>query len=213
MAEAADQLGIDRFAVVGVSGGSPYALASGYALRDRVTRVGIVVGMAPIEATGMETASAISGPSANRLLRRFQFEMVAYAFKKGREDRFMEQSLSTMGDADRLAMARPEMRDWVIEMMRESLQQGGRAAAHEAGLYRQPWGFDPQQVTVPTHLWYGGADKTVPASAGRWLTNRLPGSDYVLWPEHGHFTWMLGDEAAEVIAATIERHPSAGPGR
>jgi len=208
VAEVADRLGIGRFgrfAVLGVSGGCPYALACGYALGERVTRIGIVVGVAPIEATGMENAAAIAGPSAHGLVRRFQFGMMAYAFKSGREDRFLEQTVATMGDADRSAMERPDMREWFVEMIRESIQQGGRTAAHEAGLYRQAWGFDPQQVTVETRLWYGGADKTVPASAGRWLADRIPGSDYVLWPEHGHLTWIIGDEAAEVVAATAER--------
>jgi pimeloyl-ACP methyl ester carboxylesterase len=202
IAETADLLGIEEFAVLGVSGGCPYALACGYALDDRVTRVGIVVGMAPLEATAMEDASAISGPSAHRLVRRFQFAMMAYGFRKGGEDRFLAQSLTTMGDADREAMERPEMQEWFFEMTREALQQGGGPAAYEAGLYRQPWGFDVQRVTAKTHLWYGGADKTVPAAAGRWLADRLPNSDYVLWPKHGHFTWMLGYEAAEVIATT-----------
>jgi pimeloyl-ACP methyl ester carboxylesterase len=150
----------------------------------------------------MEDASAISGPSTNRLVRRLQFALMAYAFKKGGDDRFLAQSLKTMGDADREAMERPEMQEWFFDMTREALQQGGGPAAHEAGLYRQSWGFEVQRVTVKTHLWYGGADKTVPASAGRWLADRLPDSDYVLWPGHGHFTWMLGHEAAEVVATT-----------
>lgn len=205
VAETADQLGIDRFAVLGVSGGSPYALACGYLLGDRVSRIGIVVGMGPIEATGMANASAVSGPSARKLIRRAQFGMMASAFKRGREDRFIEQSNSTMCDLDRAAMAHPEMRAWMVDMMKESLEQGGRAASYEAGLYRMAWGFKPEQVEVETRLWYGGADKTVPASAGQWLADRIPKSEYVLWPEHGHFTWMISDEAADVIDATAHR--------
>lgn len=207
VAEAADRLGIDRFAVLGVSGGSPYALACGHSMADRVSRLGIVVGMAPIEATGMANASAISGPSARKFVRRFQFGMMAFAFNRGREDRFLEQSNSTMGEADRLAMERPEMRDWMVDMMQESLAQGGRAATYEAGLYRTEWGFKPEEVELETQLWYGGADKTVPASAGLWLADRIPNSSYVVWPEHGHFTWMIGGEAADVVNAMTHREP------
>lgn len=197
---AADRLGIDRFAVLGVSGGSPYALACGHGLDDRVIRVGIVVGVAPIQAPGMKDALAIAGPSAIGLVRRFQFAMMAYGFRKGGEERFLAQSLETMSGADRGAMEDPVLQKWFIDMTRESVQQGGRAAAHEAGLYRRPWGFDVGEVKAETHLWYGGADQTVPASAGRWMADRLPNSTYVLWPQHGHFTWMVGHEAAEVVA-------------
>jgi pimeloyl-ACP methyl ester carboxylesterase len=205
VAEAADKLGIGDFAVLGVSGGCPYALACGYVLGDRVTGIGIVVGMGPLDAVGMEQATGISGPSAVGLIRRLQFGMAAFSFRKGQEVRFVEQSVATMGHADQEVMARPEVREWFTELMRESFQQGGRAAAHEAGLYRRRWGFDPQEIRARTRLWYGGADQTVPSSTGRWLADRIPGSDYTLWPQHGHFSWMINDEAAGVIAATAGR--------
>lgn len=201
VAEAADKLGIGRFAVLGVSGGGPFALACGHLLGDRVTRIGIVAGMAPVDATGMEEATAISGPSSFRVIRRLQFGMAAVAFRKGQEGRFVDQSVASMGAADQQVIGRPEVRQWFTEVMREAFQQGGRAAAHEAGLLRGSWGFDPRQVSAETRYWYGAADETVPASAGRWLADRTPGSAYTLWPHHGHFTWMISDEAAEVVAA------------
>lgn len=208
VAEATDRLDIDRFAVLGVSGGGPFALACAYDLGDRVTSLGIVVGLAPIEAPGMARASAIAGPSAKGPIRRLQFEMAAFAFRKGKGGRFVDQSLATMSTTDRAALARPEMRQWFTETMRESFEQGGHASAHESGLYRRPWGFDTQQVTVKARLWYGGADQTVPASAGRWLAERLPNANYLLWPHHGHFTWMINDEAAEVVTTITQ--PSVG---
>jgi pimeloyl-ACP methyl ester carboxylesterase len=128
--------------------------------------------------------------------------MAAMAFRKGQEARFVEQSVASMGAADQAVMLRPEVREWFTETMRESFEQGGRTASHEAGLYRRRWGFNPQQITAPTRFWYGGADQTVPASAGRWLADRVSGSDFTLWPQHGHFSWMIDDEAADAIAAT-----------
>jgi pimeloyl-ACP methyl ester carboxylesterase len=107
-----------------------------------------------------------------------------------------------MGDADQEIMVRTDVREWFTEVMRESFQQGGRAAAYEAGLYRSDWGFDPGEIKARTRLWYGGADETVPSSAGQWLADRMSGSDYTLWPRHGHFTWMVDDEAADAIVAT-----------
>jgi len=200
VAEVADHLGIGNFAVLGVSGGAPYALACGDALGDRVTSIGVVVGLAPLEATGMESATAISGPSSIGLMRRIQFGMAAFAFRKDQQDRFIEQSIASLGHADQETINRPEVRSWFEEVMREAFTQGGRGAAHEAGLYRESWGFDLARITVDTHLWYGGRDETVPASVGRWLHDRLPESTYAVWPEHGHFTWMCGAESADVVA-------------
>ncbi|NNC92687.1 MAG: alpha/beta hydrolase [Acidimicrobiia bacterium] len=203
VADAADQLKIDRFAVVGVSGGCPYALACGSILGERVTRIGIAVGVGPVEAPGMRDATAIDGPSRIGLIRRLQFGMTAYAFKKGQEDRFFEQTLSSMGGVDKDTMADPAARTWFLEMMRESLEQGGGPSAHEAGLYRKAWGFDLGEISTETLLQYGGADKTVPATAGRWLAEQLPLAHFTLMPEHGHFSWMPTEEAAKLVTAVI----------
>ena len=197
VAEAADQLGIDRFSVIGVSGGGPFALACAHALADRVTSVGIAVGLAPVDATGMDKWA---GPSPNKLIRRIQFGTMSYAFKRGQEDRFLEKAVPQMGEVDARFLETPEARDWFINLTREAFAQGGQAAAHEGGLYRKPWGFDPQQVTQTTRLWYGGADETVPAAVGQWLADRIPNSENVVWPEHGHFSWVASEKAAEVFA-------------
>ncbi len=108
-----------------------------------------------------------------------------------------------MSEPDREVLEQPDVRKWFTKMTREAFVQGGRGAATEAGLYRREWGFDPGDVSVPTRLWYGGADQTVPESAGRWLQDRMSDAELVVWPRHGHLSWMVTDEAAEVIATAV----------
>src|SRR4051794_20731127 len=45
--ELADALGLDRFAVVGVSGGGPYALACARRIPERLTSVAVICGVGP----------------------------------------------------------------------------------------------------------------------------------------------------------------------
>ncbi len=47
--ELADALGIDRFAVVGASGGGPYALACAFAIPNRLTGCAVLSGIAPMD--------------------------------------------------------------------------------------------------------------------------------------------------------------------
>lgn len=54
LAAIADELGIDRFAVTGGSGGGPHALAVAARLPERVTRVACVVGGAPYDAEDLD---------------------------------------------------------------------------------------------------------------------------------------------------------------
>jgi pimeloyl-ACP methyl ester carboxylesterase len=56
----ADALDIDRFAVVGHSGGGPHALACGALLQERVLGVVSVAGMAPFGAEGLDWFAAMS---------------------------------------------------------------------------------------------------------------------------------------------------------
>ena len=49
----ADHLGWMRFALIGVSGGGPYAAACALALPDRLTRVGLVSSVAPLDVPGV----------------------------------------------------------------------------------------------------------------------------------------------------------------
>ncbi len=113
-----------------------------------------------------------------------------------------------MGEADQRAMEQPATRNSFIEMTRGAFTQGGKAGTHEAGLFHQPWGFNPADITVPTHLWYGGADKMVPATTGQWLANCIQESTYTLWPNHGHITWGDSDEAIDVFTAMTARTPA-----
>ncbi|MDA1004205.1 MAG: alpha/beta hydrolase, partial [Chloroflexi bacterium] len=53
VAQLADALGCERFAVVGISGGGPYALSCASALPARVTIAGIVSSPAPFDVPGM----------------------------------------------------------------------------------------------------------------------------------------------------------------
>ncbi len=54
VAAVADALGIDRFAVMGHSGGGPHALACGALLPDRVLAVVAASGPAPYDAAGLD---------------------------------------------------------------------------------------------------------------------------------------------------------------
>src|SRR4051812_23483529 len=57
----ADALGLDRFSVVGGSGGGPHALACGALLAGRVERVACQSSLAPLGASGLTRTQWLSG--------------------------------------------------------------------------------------------------------------------------------------------------------
>ena len=48
--ECADMLGFDRFSVVGVSGGGPYALACAYKMPEKLRKVSVICGLGPLHS-------------------------------------------------------------------------------------------------------------------------------------------------------------------
>ena len=202
VAEAADQLGIDRFAVLGTSGGGPYAMACAVALPERVTQLGLIVGVGPADAPGMDESLILENVSRFGVVRRVQFGMMGYGLNHGGDNQIFDNTIARISEVDRLFLERPENREWFLRMMREALKHGGRAAAHDGKLYLTGWNFDVSRISAPTYLWYGARDETVPARVGEWLADRIPNSRLAVWPEHGHFTWMNTPQAAEAIGIT-----------
>lgn len=68
--QAADALGLGRFGVVGVSAGSPYALACAALLRDRVAGLALVGALAPPDVAALRHEGALGQRAACRALAR-----------------------------------------------------------------------------------------------------------------------------------------------
>jgi pimeloyl-ACP methyl ester carboxylesterase len=48
-----------------------------------------------------------------------------------------------------------------------------------------PWGFDPRQIAVPTHIWVGEDDQHVPPAMARYLAKAIPGAALHVMPGGG----------------------------
>jgi pimeloyl-ACP methyl ester carboxylesterase len=198
LGELADRLGIERFAVLGVSGGGPYALACALRLPARLTRVGLVCGLGPLAATGllreMGWPARVSFGLARRmpLLLRLLYEGLLGPPLRRYPEAAMKLLTVAAPAADREVLARPEVRRILAASIGEAFRPGMRGATWEMGLYGRPWGFAPEEIAVPVRLWHGTADGTVPFSHGRHLAAALPNCRPVFAEGEGHFTLPIG---------------------
>lgn len=171
-----DALGIDAFATVGASGGGPHALACAAIAPDRVTAVATIASLAPRWDTddwfaGMASPDALLTAVIGRAARLSHAEHAE----------FDESSFTD--------------RDWAI-LSAEWAPLGADAQAGSAAgpagesdddvAYVTPWGVDPADVTAPTLLVHGGADRVVPVAHVHALLERIPNADLLLRPRDGH---------------------------
>jgi pimeloyl-ACP methyl ester carboxylesterase len=158
VADVADALGLDRFAVVGHSGGGPHALACAARLAGRVSAVAVAGSLAPFDAPAR---FAELGPMAQTLFESARGEL---------DD--VERGLEPVG-AMFLATAAQSVgalfeghadgfEDTFVADLEDALAPGVGGWADELRALVRPWGFDLADVGAPVSLWYGEDDELSP---------------------------------------------------
>ncbi|MFL6122154.1 alpha/beta fold hydrolase [Actinophytocola sp.] len=189
VAAVADALGIDRFAVMGHSSGGPHALATAASLPGRVLAVVSVAGLAPLGAPGLDWFAGMARGSAAALRAAAQGRAAAREF----HDR-AEFDPETFTPADHAAFDGPW--GWFSEVVGPAVAAGPAAQVDDDLANVGPWGFDPADVSAPTLLLHGDADRMIPASHSVWLAERIPSAELWLRPGEGHISVLNHAEAA-----------------
>ena len=174
-------LEIDRFAVMGHSGGSPHALACAAAMPERVLAVVAVAGLAPYGAEGLDWFAGMA-PSGESSLR---------AALAGRERKERYESSATDGDPGFIPADLEALEGdwaWFGPIVRAGLAGGIGGLIDDDLAYVAPWGFDVAEVTAPTLLLHGTRDRMVPSAHSEWLAAHLPAAEPWLRPDDGHIS-------------------------
>jgi pimeloyl-ACP methyl ester carboxylesterase len=204
VAQLADSLEIERFSVLGWSGGGPYAAACGYLLPDRVRTVGLVSAPAPLTGAPLPDYLRRFDRTAVRAAGTIPWMIRLALWQWGRPQRrdpvrFFEESVAAMIEADRQALAEPQLRSRMIANSAELYRHGGRGMYDEALVLARRWGFDPHDLRVPVHIWHGELDDSVPPSMARYMAQAIPGSRATFYADEGHH--LLYRHWPEILAA------------
>lgn len=203
----ADALELSRFAVLGISGGAPYATAVAAQAGQRVTGLALVSPMGPL--ADLLAAPSARAPEVPFLQRRFFLHLgqrrwlthpVARAIA-GLSQLSSRSLLVTSdllaGQADAAILRDPEVRGRLEAMLADAFRNGGTGGASDLWIYGQPWRVDYSAIVAPSILWQGTADTIVPVLAARYLARVIPGCRYIELPGAGHF-WVIR-HIAEVL--------------
>ncbi|ORY30172.1 Alpha/Beta hydrolase protein [Naematelia encephala] len=214
----AEVMHLDRFAIIGVSGGGPFAVACTHALpRRMLTGVGLFASGAPWAAGAhhMSWTRRIlcwlsnHWPSALGLVIRASASFVKMIMSSGpgvrRLDAFLDKA-GTKEEARRVKNgpllrkeSKEERREYLWKVLAgEPLRQGSDAAVLEARLLSaQDWGFKLEDVDFdPIRIWHGLDDDNSPIAAIRYLANQLPHSELHEFEGDTHYTMFRHLEGA-----------------
>jgi pimeloyl-ACP methyl ester carboxylesterase len=200
VASVADALGIERFAVMGHSGGAAHALACAALLPERVLAAVCVSGLAPYHAQGLDWFAGMGAAGAAQLR----------AAARGRAT--LEEHLASaeydpelFTPADHAALTGGW--SWVLTVVEQAMEGGLGGMVDDDLATVGPWGFNPGQVRPPVLFVHGGQDRMVPSSHGQWLARRTPPAELWVRADDGHVSVL---NAAEAALGWVREHARQG---
>ena len=194
VAAIADALGIDRFAVIGRSGGGPHALACAALMPDRVTEAAVMVGLAPRDAEGLDWFAGMSPANvAAYMVAEFGMEALAARIEphaaaiRADPAANLPFLLSELPASDLQVLANIGVRSMLMANFAEAFKHSAAGWIDDVIAFISPWGFEPSRTTVPVRLWHGDADRFVPLGHARWLAERIAGTTLTIESGAAHF--------------------------
>ncbi|KAF2823440.1 alpha/beta-hydrolase [Ophiobolus disseminans] len=208
----ADHLLIQKFSIVGASGGAPFALAfARYIPKERLQRTTLVCGIGPTESLPYLNWRLMGLTSF--LLKHFATHFLipallgpyinkdAAGLKRTLEDQCTtpkEKALISENGEDGTSLD-----DAVLQYL-EAFKQGSRGCVHDGGLLAREWGFRVDGIDGE-RVWlvHGDRDTHAPVAMARWVDGRLGGgrlrvvqggTHFTVWKECGEevFRWTAG---------------------
>ncbi|MEY2525783.1 MAG: hypothetical protein QOE73_554 [Verrucomicrobiota bacterium] len=206
--QLADHLEIEKFHILAVSGGAPYAFVTAWAMPERVRGIAVVSGAPPIV-----DLSDYSG-----LLKLYRW-MLALHQRRPRLLRklfYVSRPIATLhmpirfrpiflklfypGDA---AVLRD---DAAFEACFESARRAWRGSAEgvltDAQVYAEPWGFRLEDVDVPVRLWHGTQDRAFSIAVAQEVAKRLRNGRARYIENGGHYSTPIRN-VREILADLI----------
>jgi pimeloyl-ACP methyl ester carboxylesterase len=190
-----DALGIDRFAIWGISGGGAHALACASLLPDRVVATASLASPAPHDATGLDYFADMGEENiedaelmlTDATAARAKYRERRLALLTATPDDLLAAYPTLLSAAD-AAVLTGELAEYYAGRDKDSLAPGIEGWWDDSVAMIKPWGFALESICAPVMLWHGREDRFVPFQHGEWLAKHIPGVHPHLTNEDGHLT-------------------------
>ena len=203
--EVAKILNLEKFSVLGVSGGGPYALACARAIPGYLDKVTVACGLGPMDAPNATSGMMLSNrilfsygrffPPLLRLSVSLMVRQLSSKPVKG-----FEKFVKGLPKPDRLVLSGTNAQELVLASAVEGVRQGSKPLLEEIRIYSKFWGFELSDLNIPVSLFQGEVDIDVPASMARYQAELIPNCELNLYPTDGHFS-LLVNHVDEIIAS------------
>ncbi|MFB6724977.1 alpha/beta fold hydrolase [Kribbella sp. NPDC056345] len=220
----ADALGLEQFAVAGMSIGGPYAVACAVRHPDRVTALGVLASPASVPELDPPYHRDDLDPDGQSFFRQLAQSTPEQAIELMRSGFLTYVAQLNPADPDDESLVRRFLAELdphdahvlrgapgAVDGVRLGSDRAIAAAVREAlvnpdgylcdaAISFRAWDFRPEEVRCPTHLWYGERDTNASVRNGHWLAGRIPDATLVVHPETTHLA-VLHEHWPDVLSA------------
>jgi pimeloyl-ACP methyl ester carboxylesterase len=203
----ADSLGIGRFALLGVSGGGPYALACAWRIPQRICGCALVCPLGPVYLESMLAKMNLWARINLGMARRVPYlsQILLGSVTTGLANlwpRYLHtlRKLHANG-ADLAELASSRKRRVLDGAIADAVRGGARGARQDLVLYTRDWSIPLERIELRMDVWHGEEDGIVPLSHSRWYASHLRNAQIHYLPKEGHYSLPM--RHAEEILHTL----------
>lgn len=204
----ADTLGVDKMAVVGLSGGGPYTLGCAAALPERVVAAGVLGGVAPTVGPdaiggGLMALGTVAAPLievAGGPIRLAASTFIRLVRPVAEPAVYLYAAISP--EADRKMLVRPEFKAMFLDDLLNGSRKQLAAPFADIVVFARDWGFRLDEVKVPVRWWHGDRDHIVPFTHGQHVVNGLPDAELYHLPGESHLAGL--GRAEDILSSMLD---------
>ncbi|MHA1977220.1 MAG: alpha/beta hydrolase [Candidatus Hodarchaeales archaeon] len=207
-------LKLEKYALIGGSGGGPYVLACAYKLpQTNIMGSAVVAGLGPYELSkkGMNSRSRNLLFIAKHFPWTFNFlTWITMGRKiKSKDHKWWEKNYQKLQkqlpEPDKIIMQKPKIQDCMTNKTIEAFRQGIKGPSHDFKLYARPWGFKLEDIPIQSRIFifHGELDTTVPISMAKTMSSLIPNCHSKYYPKEGHISVYINN-LAEILTLILD---------
>ncbi|MHA1990571.1 MAG: alpha/beta fold hydrolase [Candidatus Hodarchaeales archaeon] len=200
LTELADHLNIQKFSILGGSGGGPYSYACAYKIPpERLERCMVVSGLGSynMSKSGMNKKSKNSLKMA-KYFPWFTKTLLWLSMARNLEnEKWWEKNYKNLfenvPEPDKKVVSIKRIKEIMIEKTKDAFRFGVKGPAHDFNLYAKSWNFELTDIKTRIFLYHGELDINVPIAMAKEISNQLPNCKTKIYPNEGHLSALLNN--------------------
>lgn len=195
IADFADLLKIEKFGVLGLSAGGPYALACAFRLPERVSSVFVISGIGQIDTSGSTQMMpfhekwlfTLGQHSARRTMQALvELLRALTAILLHNPQRYLPVLARFFPEEERAFFKKAEDSQMFLDDIAANYQSGSMGITEDLMILSRPWDFDPGCIARMVSFWHGDRDLIAPLFLIEKLEKTIPSARTRIVKGEGH---------------------------